>query len=246
MRQIKTVTFTLLTLFNIVLVSPAQTAATATVSGTVSDSQGAIVPGAVVRLVDTATNQERRSTADDAGQYQFLAVQPGLYDIIVSMPGFRQGYRRDVKVDVSKAYEFNFDLEVGSVTEKVEVGVSAGTELQKLDATVGSVIGGAALKLLPSLSRDAAALLSLQPMVYPPGGGRGGGFSRRNIDVSIGKETRVTDRIRTRFSADFTNVFNWVEYADPSLNLTDPAGFGDLTSQQNRPRFIQLGLRVEW
>jgi hypothetical protein len=72
------------------------------------------------------------------------------------------------------------------------------------------------------------------------------GLWRRNIDVSIGKETRVTERIRTRFSADFTNVFNWVEYGDPSLSLTDPAGFGVLNSQINRPRFIQLGLRVEW
>jgi hypothetical protein len=72
------------------------------------------------------------------------------------------------------------------------------------------------------------------------------GLPRRNIDVSIGKETRVTERIRTRFSADFTNVFNWVEFAEPSLNLTDPAGFGVLTSQLNRPRFIQLGFRVEW
>jgi hypothetical protein len=72
------------------------------------------------------------------------------------------------------------------------------------------------------------------------------GLSRRNIDVSIGKETRVTERIRTRFSADFTNVFNWVEFAEPSLSLTDPAGFGVLNSQLNRPRFIQLGLRVEW
>jgi hypothetical protein len=72
------------------------------------------------------------------------------------------------------------------------------------------------------------------------------GLTRRNIDVSIGKETQVTERIRARFSADFTNVFNWVEYGDPPLNLTDPAGFGVLNSQINRPRFIQLGLRVEW
>ena len=52
----------------------------------------------------------------------------------------------------------------------------------------------------------------------------------------------MTERLRTRFSADFTNVLNWVEFDDPSLDLTDPAGFAVLNTQLNRPRFIQLGL----
>ncbi|HEU4391184.1 MAG TPA: carboxypeptidase-like regulatory domain-containing protein [Blastocatellia bacterium] len=174
MRHVKNVTFILLILLNVDVVARPQTSAAATVSGTVSDAQGAVVAGAVITLIDTATNQGRTSTADDAGQYQFLAVQPGVYRISVTMPGFRQKFVRDVKVEVSRAYEVNIPLDVGQVTETVEVKVSAGTELQKFDATVGSVIGGVALKLLPSLSRDAAALLSLQPMVAPPGGGRGG------------------------------------------------------------------------
>ena len=174
MRQRKNVTFMVLILFNALVIARAQNAATATVSGTISDAQGAVLAGALITLVDTTTNQERKSASKDAGQYQFLAVQPGVYSISITMAGFRQKFVRDVKVDVSIAYQFNFQLEVGQVTEKVEVAVSPGTELQKLDATVGSVIGGVALKLLPSLSRDAAALLSLQPMVAPPGGGRGG------------------------------------------------------------------------
>jgi hypothetical protein len=174
MRHGKNATLVVLTLFNVLVGARAQTAATATVSGTVSDPRGAVVAGAVIRLVDTATNQERKSTANDAGQYQFLAVQPGVYSLSVTMAGFQQGFVPNVKVDVSKAHEYNFYLEVGQVTEKVEVKPGVSTELQKLDATVGSVIGGVALKLLPSLSRDAAALLSFQPMATPPGGGRGG------------------------------------------------------------------------
>ena len=129
MRQAKNVTFILLIIFNVLEVARAQNSATSTVSGTVSDAQGGVLAGAVVTLVDTATNQERKSVASDAGQYQFLAVQPGVYTISVTMQGFRQHLVRDLKVDVSKAYAVDIPLDVGQVTEKVEVTVSGASRL---------------------------------------------------------------------------------------------------------------------
>ena len=151
MRQVKDVTFILLILLNVLVVARAQTSSTATVSGTVSDAQGAVVAGAIITLVDVTTNQERKSASNDAGQYQFLAVQPGVYTISVTMPGFRQWFVRDVKVDVSKACEVNVRLEVGAVTEKVEVVVSAGTELRRVFEW---------LSCRPGLLRRALAFLS--------------------------------------------------------------------------------------
>jgi len=70
------------------------------------------------------------------------------------------------------------------------------------------------------------------------------GLGRWNLDVSIGKETTITERVRVRFSADFTNILNRVEFGD--LDFTDPASFGVLTGQYNQPRFIQLGFHVGW
>jgi hypothetical protein len=73
------------------------------------------------------------------------------------------------------------------------------------------------------------------------------GLARWNLDMSIGKETTITERVRLRFSADFTNIFNRVEFSDVAfLDFNDPAGFGVLNSQYNQPRFIQLGFRLEW
>ena len=72
------------------------------------------------------------------------------------------------------------------------------------------------------------------------------GLSRWNVDLSIGKKTQITERIRTIFSADFLNLTNRLELNDPVLSLQNPAAFGVLTTQFNTPRTIQLGFRVEF
>lgn len=168
MKRLKTITFTLFLLLSVLAFARAQTAAT--IAGTVTDPQGAIVPGATVELLDTATNQSRTTTTNDAGQYQFSAVQPGVYKITVTMQGFRTSIVPSQKVQVAKSYAVDFKLEAGQISEKVEISAGAAVELQKLDATVGNVIGADALKSMPSLTRDATALINLQPMVMP---GRG-------------------------------------------------------------------------
>jgi hypothetical protein len=147
-----------------------QTAATATIFGTVTDPKGAVVVGADVELLDTATNQSRRQTTNEAGQYQFPSVLPGVYKITVTMQGFRQAVIPSLKVDVAKSYQVNFTLEVGEIAEIVEVTAGAGVELQTLDATVGTVIGGEQLLRLPTINRSAAALLTFQPLVQPSRG----------------------------------------------------------------------------
>jgi hypothetical protein len=67
-----------------------------------------------------------------------------------------------------------------------------------------------------------------------------------NFDLSLAKNTRVTERVAFLFSADFLNAFNHVVFNDPTLNMQDPASFGVLSSQANNPRAIQLGLRLEF
>src|SRR5262249_19332286 len=79
---------------------------------------------------------------------------------------------------------------------------------------------------------------------------RGPGFW--NLDLRLGKQTRITERVRFEISADFFNVFNHVNLAAPSLSLNSPANFGVFTSQvipSNRTegsRWIQLGARISF
>jgi hypothetical protein len=72
------------------------------------------------------------------------------------------------------------------------------------------------------------------------------GLPRWNLDLSIGKRTQLTGRVHGVFTAEIVNVFNSLQYSNPSLNLAAPASFGVITSQANTPRQVQLGFRVEF
>lgn len=145
----------------------AQTAATGTVSGTVKDSSGAVVPGAEVQLIDLATNQSRNQVTNDIGQYIFPTVLPGEYKVTVTMPGFRQAVVSQLKVDVAKSYLVNLTLEVGEVADTIEVAATSAVELRTLDSTVGTSVRGEQLLRLPNPNRSAVTMLTLQPMVQP-------------------------------------------------------------------------------
>jgi hypothetical protein len=74
------------------------------------------------------------------------------------------------------------------------------------------------------------------------------GSSRWQVDLSVGKQTKIGERVKVGFTADFFNVFNHVNFVDPVLNLNNRANFGVVTTQLIaagfRPRAIQFGLRV--
>ncbi len=72
------------------------------------------------------------------------------------------------------------------------------------------------------------------------------GFPRWNLDLSIGKKTNITERVKTVFTFDMINALNRVEFADPGMDLRNRGAFGVITAQFANPRQIQLGLRFEF
>src|SRR6266481_7472744 len=152
----------------------AQTASTSTVTGTVSDKTGATIPNAKVELEDVDTKAKTSVTTGSDGAYTFPSVRPGNYSITVSGKGFRQSVVSGVRVEVGKSALVNVSLEVGGMTETVEVTAGTGVELQTLDASVGDVLDSNLLANMPTLSRDATALMLLQPMAIPGFNGPGG------------------------------------------------------------------------
>ena len=78
------------------------------------------------------------------------------------------------------------------------------------------------------------------------------GLPRWNLDASIGKKTNITEKVNVVFAADFFNILNKVDFANPGLSLTQPTTFGVITSQfvpANRTsgsRWIQLSFRAEF
>ncbi len=137
----------------------AQAASSTSIAGIVTDSSGAVVVGASVKLTDKATNTPRTNSTNDAGRYFFANVPPGEYEIAVSKSGFRIT-KTIVTASVGIPLTVDLKLELGSVSETVEVTAS-NTELQTLNATVGNTVGGDLLQSLPSIGRDAATFVTL-------------------------------------------------------------------------------------
>ena len=158
----------------------AQTASTSTVAGTVFDTSGASVPNAKVELLDKDTEAKATTTTGEDGHYMFSAVRPGNYKITVTANGFRQAVISAVKVEVGKSALVNLSLELGQMTEVVQVTAGTGVELQTMNASVGNVLDENLLSQLPTLNRDATSLLLLQPMAIPGFNGPGGSGESNN------------------------------------------------------------------
>lgn len=162
----------------------AQTSTTGALQGTVTDPQGAVIAGAEVKLLDQATNRAQIEKTNGDGLYIFANVPPGVYTITITVAksGFRTAQVSALKVDVNKSYTVNAALELGQMTEVVQVEAGVGVELQTVDAQVGNVVQTRFLRSLPTLGRSTLELISLQPATTPGAGGTGGTVSGARSD----------------------------------------------------------------
>src|SRR5215475_11894172 len=175
--------------FTLNLQITAQTATTGAIVGTVTDKSGAVLTGVEVEISNSATNQVTKVTTNNDGNYTLPSVPPGQYNISVTKSGFRKTTVTNFRVEVAKSYPLNFELEIGEVQQTVEVTATAGAELQTNDSTIGNVISGKILPLMPALTRQANELIRVQPGSTPGGnvtGSRGdqSTFTLDGIDVT--------------------------------------------------------------
>jgi hypothetical protein len=187
MKQLVRLAFAVVLVFGVLSLgigAEAQTSTTGVVLGTVADASGATIVDATVILRNTATNNQVTQTTNAAGEYTFVNVAPGSYEVTVKKDGFRTSKVTALSVDVAKSYTVDVKLEVGAVTESITVSTEARVELQTTDAQVGDVIGGTTLSRLPTLTRDASELLTLQPGTTPYDTPANGGFGNNGGTVA--------------------------------------------------------------
>lgn len=94
---------------------------TGTINGTVSDPNAATVPTATVRARNQATDDTRQQVTNNEGRFVFSQLTPGTYEITVEMRGFRRSVQKDVDLRVNQTLELNVGLQLGEVTQTVEV-----------------------------------------------------------------------------------------------------------------------------
>ena len=159
----------------------AQTVTTGNITGTVTDAQGGVLPGATVTALHTDTGTTYEAVAGADGRYNILNVRVGAYTITAVMSGFRDQKQDKVQVQLGAEQTADFKLALTSVSETVDV--VANTPLIDL-ARAGTAdnISNAVKEALPTINRSIADIVRISPMFNSQGGG--GGDSASVVSVA--------------------------------------------------------------
>jgi hypothetical protein len=130
------------------------------ISGTVKDPQGAVVPGVTVTATNTATQQDRTTVTDGSGFYTFPNLQPGRYDISAELQGFKKNTRAGVQLDAAASLTMDFALETGALTE--EVTVTAEASILQTDVAVRKTVEAKDIELLSFNGRNPIGVPALK------------------------------------------------------------------------------------
>ena len=130
---------------------------TGVLSGTVSDGSGAVIPGANVEVLNTATNYQLTRETNASGLYVSPPLPPGPYRITISSQGFRTA-AKEVALNLSERIAVDFELEIGAVAESVDVE-AIGAVLQTETATLSTLRSEQEVKELPNISRNFVELM---------------------------------------------------------------------------------------
>lgn len=171
------------------------------IAGTVRDQNGAVVPGAQVKVTNPQTNVTRETITNDEGFYRVGAVEPGTYTVLVEKEGFSKIENRAVAVQQTQETTLDVELQAGSVTGTVDVtAAQEAISLNKTNPTIGLTATARQVVELPlGAARDVNSIALLSPNVFSAPGSTGisanGQRARNNnftIDGSDNNDLSVT------------------------------------------------------
>jgi hypothetical protein len=134
--------------------------------GTITDPNGATIPGAKVTATETATAVKQTISTDGRGFYSFQSLPVGRYDVQVDASGFKPLRRTGVVIDVDSKVVVDASLDIGERSDTVTVSESA-AHVETVDTQMGEVITGKQMTAVPLITRSFTDLLALQSGVVP-------------------------------------------------------------------------------
>jgi hypothetical protein len=149
----------------------AQGSTTSTITGTVVDSSGGVLPGATISAKHLATNVVSTTVANTQGAFTIASLVPGTYEVSVTLDGFKNVVIKDVVITAVQGAAVKAVLEVGGITETVTVA-SSSEIMQTQSTTISSTITTNQITKLPLTSRSAMDFVNFLPGVSTPGGNR--------------------------------------------------------------------------
>ena len=153
---------------------------TATIYGTVTDASGAVVPGAGVTATHVQTGATRQATTDQNGDYILVQLPVGTFTLRATATGFKEFVQTDLLLQVSENRRVGVALQVGQVTERVEVEAAAAA-VETRSGAVAEVIDSRRITDLPLNGRNPVQLQAL----VPGAGRRGGRDQQQNETISV-------------------------------------------------------------
>src|SRR5437868_15039966 len=169
----------------------AQTTTVGTISGTVRDEKGAVVPKAEVSIQGEGTGTSRTVKSDDNGFYLAPSLPAGLYTVSTAPSGFKKTVASAVDLHVAENKVVNLDLQVGQVSETVTVSSDA-SPVETRSGEISSLISEKQVTELPLNGRNYAQLALMVPGVSPvTQAGAGGAFVSRGTGLDSGVDMSV-------------------------------------------------------
>jgi hypothetical protein len=150
----------------------AQTVTTGNIAGTVTDTQGGVLPGATVTATHTPTGTTYEAVTGADGRFSILNVRVGPYSVAVDMNGFKPEKEDNVDVQLGAERTVDFKLQVASVTETVDV-VAEAPPIDLSRAGTADNISNAVKESLPTITRSLTDIVRINPLFNTFGGGSG-------------------------------------------------------------------------
>ncbi|HYL15542.1 MAG TPA: TonB-dependent receptor [Terriglobales bacterium] len=138
-------------------------AQTASISGTVTDISGAVVPRAKISVQNRATNATRSTETDGSGVFRITNLVPGTFDVLVEKVGFKVVEYSQVQLTVDQVQNLNATLAPSGIAEKMTVNGESVAPLDSDDAQVGNMVNSVQVEALPLILRDPYQLILLSP-----------------------------------------------------------------------------------
>src|SRR5216683_5940783 len=141
-------------------------ATTGTISGTLTDPSGAVIPGATVTVTSTAQGVMNKTTTDAKGVYSFPSLPVGTYDLKVEQQGFKPKNRNGLVIDIDSVLQVDMTVEMAERIEEVTV-LEREIQVDTASSQMGEVVTGRAMTAVALNGRSFTDLLALQPGIVP-------------------------------------------------------------------------------
>lgn len=188
MKQAKTLSVFLFAATLSVASAVAQTT-NATIVGDVTDPQGGAIAGATINVKSIATGVSREVLSSEVGTYRVFPLNPGAYTVTATSPGFKTKVQENVVLEIASNVKVDFQLEVGAVSETVEVKANA-VVLQTQDASIGGTVTSTVLEKMPVNGRNYTRLILMMPGTSDQGGSQSNGTFSGTQMISVNGQRR--------------------------------------------------------